>query len=174
MAAALGDLDTMKLLHQTGIECCTAEPMNLAASINRRDIFEWLHTHRTEGYDNNAMTYAVARGHIEMVKWLHEAWGLPCTQKGLCTAANNGDFDMVLYLTSIPMAPLDSHDNCPGCVPTLDNGSYHQIYPGNAIDKAAFNGHIDIIKILHNYPATTEAMDAVAGYGHLELVNGYE
>ncbi|OQR93501.1 hypothetical protein THRCLA_22309 [Thraustotheca clavata] len=109
IAAALGDLDTIKLLHRAGLKYsserilpnwigfkrCTV--MDMAAATGRLDIVEWLHTHRKVRCTTNAMTFAIARGHIGMVKWLLEVRRLYCTEDGLSTAASDVDDDMVSY-----------------------------------------------------------------------------
>ncbi|OQR85446.1 hypothetical protein THRCLA_23027 [Thraustotheca clavata] len=93
IAAAPGDFDTVKLIHRIGIKCCTARAMNKAAGFGRLGI----------GCTNDAITYAAARGHLNVVKWLHEVKILFCTMDGLSTAAYNGDIEMVKYLITIPM-----------------------------------------------------------------------
>ncbi|OQS02336.1 hypothetical protein THRCLA_05273, partial [Thraustotheca clavata] len=176
IAAVLGDLDTVKLLHRTGIQCCTVGAMNDAAAVGRLDILEWLHTHRTEGCTDDAMTYAIAGDHYDIVKWLHEVCGLNCTKDGLSSAAYNGNIDMVKYLISIPMIPeiVDPDDilrgggnlsvGAPGNAPSIN------VFCGIAIDQAATNGHIDIVQLLKDYPATTNAMDRAAYNGHLDMI----
>ncbi|OQS03272.1 hypothetical protein THRCLA_04434 [Thraustotheca clavata] len=176
LAAGLGDFETIKLLHQTGIKCCTVDAINRAAAVGRLDIVEWLHTHRTEGCTENAMTYAAAGEHFEVVKWLHEVKGLNCTNNALGSAAYNGDIEIVKYLVSIPMTQqiyypddfLGGGGNQTtlmlGDIPCVDTSC------GHAVDRAASNGYINIVEILHDFPATTEAMDMAAGNGHLDMI----
>ncbi|OQS02341.1 hypothetical protein THRCLA_05275 [Thraustotheca clavata] len=156
IAAALGDFDTVKLLHQAGISCCTVDAMNKAAGIGRLDIVIWLHTHRTEGCTNDAMTYAVAGGHIDIVKWLHEVRGLNCTKNGLSTAACDGILVCMNFGDVIVCMPGNSRPIAVLC--------------GIAVDRAASNGHISIVKLLHDFPATTDAMDRAAWNGHLDMI----
>ncbi|OQR94384.1 hypothetical protein THRCLA_08188 [Thraustotheca clavata] len=148
IAAAFGDFDTVKLLHRTGIKCCTVESMNNAAAIGRLDIVEWLHTHRTEGCNINAMTYAVAGRHFKIVKWLHDVRGLLCTNYGLATAAHNGDIDILKYLISIPMAPDDIDDGRgTEWIYLSSNTPCIKVSCGFAVDQAASNGHIGIVNL---------------------------
>ncbi|OQR88584.1 hypothetical protein THRCLA_10227 [Thraustotheca clavata] len=158
IAATLGGFRTVILLHRTWIMCCTVEAMNKAAAIGRLDIVEWLHTHRTEGCTDDAMTYAAARGHFNVVKWLHE---FGYTKSGLSTAAYNGDAELV----------NDFFGGCgnqmvymPGSTPTIE------VFCGVAVDRAASNGHTDIVEILQDFPATTYAMDIAAYNGHLDMI----
>ncbi|OQS03385.1 hypothetical protein THRCLA_04316 [Thraustotheca clavata] len=174
IAAALGDLDTIKLLHRSGIKCCTVDAMNKAAAIGRIDIAEWLHIHRTEGCSENAITYAIAGKHFDMVKWLHEVRGVNCTMDGLSTAAYMGDLEMVKYLISISRITANyfprytnggnKKDFMPGNVRAIE------IFCGRAVDRAASNGHIDIVKMLHDHSATTKAMDDAVSNGHIGMV----
>ncbi|OQS07696.1 hypothetical protein THRCLA_00311 [Thraustotheca clavata] len=125
IAAVLGDLDTVKLLHRTQIKCCTTEAMDKAAGIGRLDIVKWPHTQRTEGCTNNAMTYAIAGGHLNIVKWLHE---IRCL-----FGAKNGNIGMVKYLISISEI----------------------VRPDDILVGVALNGHIKVVQMLKDYPATT-------------------
>ncbi|OQS01964.1 hypothetical protein THRCLA_05615, partial [Thraustotheca clavata] len=157
IAAGLGDFDTVKLLHRSGIKCCTEGAMNGAAGMGRLDIIEWLHTHRTEGCNEYALIFAASQQHLNIVQWLHDHYGLKCTRDGLVSAATNGDVDMVSYLISIPMT-LEFQ------TPSVD------VVYQTALDEAATNGHIDVVKILSNYSATTAAMDGAVRNGHFDMV----
>ncbi|OQR98532.1 hypothetical protein THRCLA_06709 [Thraustotheca clavata] len=166
VAAQHGDLDTIKLLHQSRIHCNNTRAMDQAAAIGRLDILNWLHTHRKEGCTNQAMTFAAARGHLDVVKWLHEVRGLNCTNDGLSSAAYNGDVAMVSYLISIPM----DYDKYGGCCGDSCHSPDIWVYGSNAVDRAASNGHIDVVKLLHDYPATTNAMDKAVRNGHFDMI----
>ncbi|OQR92754.1 hypothetical protein THRCLA_08617 [Thraustotheca clavata] len=174
VAAAMGDLDSVILLHRSGIKCCTMEAMDKAAGIGRLDIVQWLHKYRKESCSNDAMTFAAARGHLDVVKWLHEVRGLNCTKDGLCSAATNGDATMVSYLISITMS-FEKNENfgfsggrcikMPGEMPII------YVTTGHPLHCAASRGHIKVVEILHDYPATTFAMNTAAHNGHLEMVD---
>ncbi|OQR88460.1 regulator of chromosome condensation (RCC1), partial [Thraustotheca clavata] len=174
LAAQLGGLDIMLMLHRSGIKCCTVDAMDKASAVGQLDIVKWLHNHRTEGCTYLAMTYAAARGYLHIVKWLHEVLGINCTIAGLGTTAYNGDADMELYLITIPMLLKCEHpdDILSGesSISTLISGNSLSVFCGNAVDLAASNGHINIVQILHQHPTTTEAMDKAASNGHLQMV----
>ncbi|OQS03988.1 hypothetical protein THRCLA_03733 [Thraustotheca clavata] len=155
IAAGHGDLDTVILLHRSGIDCCTIKAMDYgwASAIGRLDILQWLHGHRTEGCSDDAMTFAAARGYLDVVKWLHELREMKCTKDVLSTAAYNGYIDVVSYLISIPMASeVEEHDGF------FRGGRKHvytsagtpgiDLFCGNAVDEAAANGHISIVEVL--------------------------
>ncbi|OQR90246.1 hypothetical protein THRCLA_09398 [Thraustotheca clavata] len=83
---------------------------------------------------------------------------------------------MVKYLISIPMTSEnevpDSYFDC-----GLDKTKVfvykkhfsNKVCCGHAVDGAASNGHIEIVQILHDFPAT-KAVDMAARNGHLELI----
>ncbi|CAN0433508.1 unnamed protein product, partial [Ectocarpus fasciculatus] len=50
---------------------CTRFAMNGAAAAGNMEVVKWLHDNRTEGCTEKAMDGAAANGHLEMVEWLH-------------------------------------------------------------------------------------------------------
>ncbi|OQR97165.1 hypothetical protein THRCLA_21967 [Thraustotheca clavata] len=169
IAAGLGDFNTVILLHRSGINCCSVKAMDTASAIGRLDIVQWLYTHRNEGCSENAMSYAAAQGHLNIVKWLHEVGGLDCTADGLSTAAYNGDYATVSYLLSIALSSKCS---------LIFTSHRHIDFPGNRIiiclddpiSAAACNGHLNIIKLLHNYSSSKRAIGSAIENGHLDVV----
>ncbi|OQS03388.1 hypothetical protein THRCLA_04314 [Thraustotheca clavata] len=142
IAAPLGDLDTIKLLHHSGIKCCTVDAMNKAAAIGRIDIAEWLHIHRTEGCSENAIT--------------------TCTMNGLSTSVYIGDVEMIKYLITIPVLENPHHSN---------GGHKTILMPSNLQPLVIFCGNrIDVVEILRDFCATTKAMDRAVSNGHFEMI----
>ncbi|OQR98130.1 hypothetical protein THRCLA_06783 [Thraustotheca clavata] len=179
IAAALGNMEAIQLLHQTGIQCCSVAAISMASLIGRIDIVEWLYSNRNEGWSDTAMTFAATNGHLDMVKWLHGVAGLNCTEDGLASAAINGDIAMVSYLISIPMS--DKAINVMDARRWLLSGLNKYLCPSNnrfrflglrssPVDQAASNGHIEIVNLLHNFDATTNAMDEAVSNGHFDMV----
>lgn len=50
----------------------TAKAMNLAAAKGHLDVIQWLHENRTEGCTRRAMEDAAYHGHVEVVQYLRE------------------------------------------------------------------------------------------------------
>ena len=69
-----------------------------AAKKGHLEIVKWLHENRTEGCTTAAMNCAARNGHLEVVKWLHENRTEGCTEWAMDLAAENGHLDVVKWL----------------------------------------------------------------------------
>ncbi|OQS06810.1 hypothetical protein THRCLA_20281 [Thraustotheca clavata] len=127
IAASVGDLDTIKLLHRAGIKCCTTQTLDLAAAI---------------GCTDAAMTYAAAGDlDLDVVKWLHE----------VKTELHQGCFDTYYNFNG----PKDESRCGLRRVPHFFVCHRTPKIIRRAVDKAASNGRIEIVQILHDFPVTT-------------------
>jgi hypothetical protein len=98
-----------------------------------------------------AMDGAAARGHLDVVRWLHANCSEGCTVAAMDLAAKNGHLHVIEWL----------HEN------RLEGGTT------DAIDYASRSGHLEVLKWLHNHRregCTTRAMDYAAGTGFFEVV----
>ncbi|OQS01236.1 ankyrin repeat-containing protein [Achlya hypogyna] len=95
IAACLGDLPTLQLLHPRERWMVPAHAVISKA--------QWLHTNRSEGCTPYAMVFAAVGGHLSVVQWLHTVRQEPCSEDALAAAAIRGDIVMVTYLLTLPM-----------------------------------------------------------------------
>ncbi|OQR90116.1 hypothetical protein ACHHYP_05803 [Achlya hypogyna] len=171
IAAALGDLPTVQLLHRLRLDCCSASAMDHACARGHLDVAQWLLAHRTEGCTRDAMTFAAAEGHAKVVEWLHDVLGMPCSENVLANAAARGDLFMLTYLLAMPK--LDEPTaNDTGSLSTaiLPDGCLQYSSGCYAVDAAAANGHLEAVRLLQLHRASTDAMDRAASNGHLDVV----
>ncbi|OQS01446.1 hypothetical protein ACHHYP_00744 [Achlya hypogyna] len=171
IAAALGDLPTVQLLHRLRLDCCSTNAMNHACARGHLDVAQWLHAHRAEGYTRDAMTFAAAEGHTEVIEWLHEALGMPCSEDVLANAAARGDLYMLAYLLTMPMLDEPAINGTgSSCTKFLPDGCVQYGSGSYAVDAAAANGHLEAVRLLQLHRASTDAMDRAALNGHLDVV----
>ncbi|OQS06975.1 hypothetical protein THRCLA_01009 [Thraustotheca clavata] len=137
---------SFSLLRDTLWEDCRA--MDIAAECGNLDAIKLLHR-TSEGCSGNAMTYAAANGYLNMVN----------------SAAGNGEAAIVSYLLTIPIGDHVQDDR----ISLRSKNGYINFYlfkddnffkflptGGNPVDRAAENGHNDVIQRLPNYNGTTE------------------
>ncbi|OQS05785.1 hypothetical protein THRCLA_02134 [Thraustotheca clavata] len=125
--------------------------MDIVAHFGHLNMLKFLHDAGSMACSNEAMDSAAAQGHIHIVKWLHANRTEGCTSRAFDDAINNGHTDVVAYLGQ----------------------SRTEGFSANAIDYAAAYDRFDIVKYLHeecNAPCTTAAMDAAACGGFLDIV----
>jgi hypothetical protein len=124
--ARIGDLDTLRLLHETRTEGCSSNAMDDACLNGHLDVVKFLHDNRSDGCSTMAMDNAAQKGHLEVVKFLHHNRTEGCTTSALNYAAQSGHLDMVQFL----------HEHrSEGCTKS-------------AIDYAAENGFLNVVRFL--------------------------
>jgi len=64
--------------------------MTFAASKGHLEIVKWLHDNRSEGCKANTMNLAAENGHLNVLKWLHRIRKGSCTTHAMDWAAANG------------------------------------------------------------------------------------
>ncbi|KAF0699085.1 Aste57867_10321 [Aphanomyces stellatus] len=98
-AAAFGQLEIVRFLHQTRTEGCTTAAMDMAAANGFDDVVRFLHENRTEGCTTKAMDQAARNGHLETLQFLHLHRHEGCTTQALDDAASySGRLDIVQFL----------------------------------------------------------------------------
>ncbi len=127
-AAMNGHLSIVKWLHENHEEGCTTWAMDLAASNGHLSIIKWLHENHEEGCTDYAMDLAAANGHLSIIKWLHENHEEGCTGYAMYWAAQNDHLDVVKWLYEYTTVSKT-------CI-------------NNAIGRAQFWGHLDIVEWL--------------------------
>ncbi|EQC38209.1 hypothetical protein SDRG_04636 [Saprolegnia diclina VS20] len=132
VAARVGDLSTLQLLQNLGLDLCTTRAMDNACAHGHLEIAQWLQAHRTEGGTANALTQAAANGHVSVVRWLLDHRPLvagmdeeACRISDACVvaAARNGHLQVLLLLHAVPSTTA-------------------------AMDAAAREGHLDVVQYL--------------------------
>ncbi|KDO28593.1 hypothetical protein SPRG_06449 [Saprolegnia parasitica CBS 223.65] len=149
-AAATGNLAHVQQLHQGGASC-SRKAMILAAARGHLDIVAFLHTHRWEGCDVLAMDYAAAHGHAHVVSFLHWYRTEGCTTEAMDLAAGNGHLEVVGFL---------HHHRREGCTV-------------KALDAAIANGHDTVVRFLVEHRtegASPNALDVAVEKGHTDIV----
>ncbi|KAF1774155.1 Ankyrin repeat-containing domain [Phytophthora cactorum] len=98
--------------------------MDAAALRGHLEVIKWLHENRSEGCSVHAMDSAAAGGHLDVVQWLHENRTEGCTTGAMDTAAAGGHLTTVQWLWS---------NRTEGCTTV-------------AVDFAIYNGHFPVVK----------------------------
>ncbi|KAG3027418.1 hypothetical protein PC121_g17770 [Phytophthora cactorum] len=145
-------------------------------------VLEWLFNHHDHVYwGGDEMYCAVANNHLEVAKFLHEFTAPPPDDMFLIDeAARHGDLEMMRWLHSERGDQLTYE----GVMKAVDHGYLDALkwmkdtFPESVVikdirmDNAAANGHLEMIKWLHQHHAwcTKQAMNRAAGNGHLEVV----
>ncbi|CAN0277170.1 unnamed protein product, partial [Discosporangium mesarthrocarpum] len=184
-AAAGGNLEAMEYLLSAGLEECSSDAFDLSAARGRVDILEWLHGNLPECTGTYlAMNGAAANGHLETVKWLHGNGTEGCTkvsqepsslgsvrrtvERKLSTDVFSSKKDRMLYV---------QNDKSPDSF-SLSLSMYLVAWPcqfsQDAMDSAAGNGHLEVVKWLHQNRSegcSWQAMDEAATNGHLDVVS---
>ncbi|TMW58647.1 hypothetical protein Poli38472_010206 [Pythium oligandrum] len=123
-----GALDVLKLiLERFPTTRLTTDAMDGAAEKGHLDMVKYLHETRTEGCTSVAMDNAAMNGHLDVVKWLHENRTEGCTTDAMNSAAEKRHLDVVKW--------LHEHRG-EGC--TI-----------RSIENSASNGHLEVIRYLH-------------------------
>ncbi|ETO58834.1 hypothetical protein F444_22781, partial [Phytophthora nicotianae P1976] len=145
-------------------------------------VLQWLFNHHDYVYwGGDEMYYAVANNHLDVAMFLHEHTAPPPDDMFLIDeAARHGDLEMMQWLHS----ERGDHLTYEGVMRAVDHGFLDAVkwmmdtFPDSVVikdirmDNAAANGHLEMIKWLHQHQAwcTKQAMNRAAGNGHLEIV----
>ncbi|TMW61218.1 hypothetical protein Poli38472_013681 [Pythium oligandrum] len=167
MAIKDNDLHVLKLvyaIHKQGISSehprfGFRKPMRVAAAHGRLDILKWLseQEENDEWFEDRWLLDAAFKSFdIDVVRWVHEVYSGVLDSvvrwKALDEIAGHGALELLQWaLTTFPDAQLTT----------------------NAMDGAAANGHLEMVKYLHSgrkEGCTTAAMNEAAGNGHLSVV----
>ncbi|GAB9471377.1 hypothetical protein Gpo141_00008592 [Globisporangium polare] len=146
VAAMSGHLEIIKYLHEKRPQGCPGRALGEAAAYGHLEIVKFLYQHRTKGREQEAFSRAVQNGHLEVVRFLHEQSAL---ERPLAT----GDEVVATGSDDVETVPLDA-----SCL---------------LIDVAAANGHLEVVKYLHenySHECSHRAMSDAAANGHLDVV----
>jgi hypothetical protein len=121
-------------------------------------------SHTGKFWFTSAMADAAACGSLEALQWLNEHTSAECSASAITDAAANGHTDVVRWL-------LNYRPDCLDLSPVM---LFYRPSPlKKAMELAAINGHVEILKMLSQITderCPGEAMDRAAANGHLQVV----
>jgi hypothetical protein len=135
-------------LFQNNYECIANVNMDTAAKNGQLDTMRWLYTNKKSQFTYNTIRYAVKRGDLDMVKFLHGK--VEHTTDAMDWAASGGHLKVLKWL----------HLNGYGCT-------------SKAISWAAGGGYMKTVKWLNNIGAecTVDAMDSAIINNQYEVLD---
>ncbi|ETI50794.1 hypothetical protein F443_05726 [Phytophthora nicotianae P1569] len=143
-----------------------------------QDLVEW-HQHKHDPYDFCARMkkYFARHGELEHLQWMHENCSGDLSTEEMDGAATNGNLNVVEWLHEAPFrgsistrSSTDRGTNVMQCWSWRQSGKCTTA----AMDGAAMNGHLNVVKWLHKNReegCTTSAMDLAAQNGHFNVVS---
>ncbi|CAI5730003.1 unnamed protein product [Peronospora destructor] len=192
-AAKNGHLSTVQWLHENRSEGCTTKAMDYAASSGHLSIVQWLDENRSEGCTTRAMDLAAQNGQLRLLQWLNDRQPEKCSSSAMVNAARGGHLYILDYLSEHFPKLFESagsmmceeaagswmdvaseygqvgilkwfHDHATALPMSVD-GNF-PAYTVAAIEKAARNGHSDVLVYLYkndlvNLTAESDAMNAL-------------
>ncbi|EFA75626.1 hypothetical protein PPL_11132 [Heterostelium album PN500] len=127
-AIGQGHLETVQLLYENCTSRASSMALTNAVSDNHINVVRWMiENNHSFGQQDDAMSTAVVRGHLECLKYLHENTTFGCTPNDMDQAAYNGDLNVIKFLTE---------NRSEGC-------------STQAMDNAITEGHMDVLEYLH-------------------------
>ena len=72
--------------------------MDIASARGHLEVIQWLHDNREEGCTSRALSLAAGRGHLKTVQWLKEHRSDSWSMDTVDWAVTKGHFDMVKWL----------------------------------------------------------------------------
>ncbi|KDO18174.1 hypothetical protein SPRG_16406 [Saprolegnia parasitica CBS 223.65] len=98
--AIQGFLPLVQTLHERGF-ACSVDAMDFAAAEGHLDVVQFLHKNRTEGCSVYALEYAIINGHFNVVRFLIEHRTEGASHGIFDGAAGSAGLDVVQYLHSL-------------------------------------------------------------------------
>ncbi|EFA78962.1 hypothetical protein PPL_08430 [Heterostelium album PN500] len=153
-AALSGHIHILELLHQSNIPQNLKGAMDGVASKGLLSVMTWLHKNRNEQYTQSTLKSAVKNNHFDIVKFLHLNGEFVSTENLVDLAAGTGNLEMVKYLCEVmghsgsPKA-VDAASSL-GFLPVVEYLLPQSGCTANAFDKAANQGHLEIVQYLHS------------------------
>ncbi|EGG22179.1 hypothetical protein DFA_04297 [Cavenderia fasciculata] len=187
-ASQNGHFEIVKYLHFNRTEGATTDAMDYACAGGYIDIVQFLYQHRSEGATPNSISlagdYSRSTGwkNLETLNYLINTVNIQCQFPSTISLLlhNRGDqyvFQNFLFLYNLLSNNINNinniNNNNNNNNPNNPNNNNNHILTSDMMDTAAENGHIEIVKFLHEHSsegATTWAMDTAAGNGYIEIV----
>jgi len=152
-AAERGQLDVIQYLSAHAIGYCSPRSVERASVNGHFETVKWIMQNRTDGRRNASFNEIAAHGRVDIVRWIAQFYPEGFDEIAMIQAARNGHLDVIICLDEVLGENIM-------CTP-------------EAMNVAAGNGHLEIVKWLHtnrNDGCTTTAMNEAAANGHLETV----
>lgn len=185
-AAERGHLETVMVLHEFRREGCTVKAMDRAAKRGHFDVVRFLHHNRSEGCTTKALDYAIFKDNFEMFEFL-----VTHRKEGYSQSASDY-LQMNLNCVDPKIFELFCKTCDDACVKDIarkvaQSGDLEKtiivhrarpdfgggVFDREAMDVAAANGYLDIVKFLHEHGkegCTFRAMDGAALCRHFDVV----
>uniref|UniRef100_H3H4F7 Uncharacterized protein n=1 Tax=Phytophthora ramorum TaxID=164328 RepID=H3H4F7_PHYRM len=151
-AAAMGHLETVKLLVNDSIVHLDGQAFCDAAANGHLPVVQWLKENNL-GWNlaSKAIDVAASNGHLEIVQYLRSDCSAKCTHGTMRAAASSGHLHVVQWLHT----QFVDYPN----VDLYETGSKQQ-FNTTVMDIAAMNGHLDVMKYLHDMAEVMETANA--------------
>ncbi|OWZ08737.1 hypothetical protein PHMEG_00018673 [Phytophthora megakarya] len=140
-----------RLVSLYGDSCAyTVGAMDGAAAKGHLDLVQWLHTHRTEGCSSVAFIKASVNNHLQLLEWLYQFYPQVANPtEEIVKAAECGNTEIIMFLHS--------------------KIRRDQVEP--ALEAAAANGHVEVLNALLNRPySMRKSFVAAAANGQTQVV----
>ncbi|OWZ22726.1 hypothetical protein PHMEG_0002521 [Phytophthora megakarya] len=172
-AAKNGRLDIVKWLVEKGITKGTREAVQAACSAGHLDVVKWLLVHSEVCYPHFAISFAIRQGHLDIIKHLCEVGAGYEPSRMMVDSASFGHLHVVKWI-------LKKYGL--GLLSLSEVSQFEQSRP-NAMDRAASNGYLHILKFLHSvamdmqregeggdHTCSDSALLLAAAMGHFEVL----
>lgn len=185
-AARIGRVDIIRwLLSVMDDKSCGTDVMDYAALNGHLETIKWLSANTMFAPSKHAIMWASEYNHLDVVMWLYKNYKWPRAEiaEAMEVAATYGNLEILKWLYTESLNPGKMRQflsNIPGISTMLSALSALSALPSNphllntnSMDWAAKNGHLDIVKWLHENSTegcTKRAMDMAAEEGHLHIV----
>ncbi len=126
-------------------------PVDIATQYGKYDMLQLLYLNKIGKFTSHVVDMACACGQFNILLWLYTIIPECFSQNSIFFASREGHYNVVEWLLN--NAPI----------------KYSQTSMTKAFDGASGNGHLEIMKLLHelDIQCTTKAMDSACANGHL-------
>lgn len=178
-AAENGHVEIVRFLHEHRREGCTTKALHSAVDNKHNDIVRMLSEERTEGAMPRSIDAVAACGNLETVQLLVANWQRNKRsvhlKSAMNVAARSGHLDVVRFLDEVSVkSGEDVLDRVASRDDSSKNGGEIRVdCTSMAMDLAAVNGHVDVVRFLHdhrNEGCTFRALQGAAARGYVSVV----
>ena len=169
-------MEIIEWLLSTKVKCDMNHICIYAAKHNSRSVLEWA-VNRGTLLTPNHLTHAVARGHLVLVRWMHEEQHVPFDDHIAYVMADSGNLSLLQYVVEKGAEPDDF--TLPAAA---KNGSEAMVrwlhdkrglgWSPNICEEAAKGGRISLIQYLHAHGCAWDFVttESAASNGHMSLL----
>ncbi|GMF12523.1 unnamed protein product [Phytophthora lilii] len=181
-AAAGGHMEMLQWIFQQGYGGCSDRALEGAARNGRLDMVKWLVEHGILKGGREAMQVACGEGHLSIVQWILKRKWVQYLQFAMNCAVRSGHLDIVHYMceAGVGMEPSRMmveaassgqlgvvqwlHDKFGSATlfPAVDS-SRRGCSRHTAMDRAASNGHLNVLEFLHSIEMSMQSRGESGG-----------